>query len=344
MLLPWQGAADALNRLRRREFMTLLGGAAAWPIAARGQPGGRTRHIGALMPFKEQDAKGQEIVAALRQGLSDHGWTEGRNLEMKFRWVGDDIQRRSAYAAEIVAASPDVIFACYAAQLAPLARETGTIPIVFVGVSDPIGSGYVASFPRPGGNITGFTFYESSMAGKWLELLKTMVPNIKTVALMVNPETAILRGTFYLEALKTAAAKLSVESRTANVRNTGEIEVAIAELGQQPGGLIVAPETFTEVHREFIVALAARHRVPAIYGTGQAPEKSGGLISYGPNTTDTSRRAASYLDRILRGERPAELPIQAPTKFDLIVNLTTAKALGIDVPPTLLVRADEVIE
>jgi putative ABC transport system substrate-binding protein len=194
--------------VKRRDFFRLLGGAAAaWPLATRAQPSDRTRHIGALMPFKEQDARGHEIVAALRQGLSDRGWTEGRNLEMKFRWIGDDIERRSAYAAEIVAASPDVIFACYAAQLAPLARETSTIPIVFVGVSDPVGSGYVASFPRPGRNITGFTFYESSMAGKWLELLKTMAPSVRTVALMINPETAILRGTFYLEAFKTAAAK-----------------------------------------------------------------------------------------------------------------------------------------
>jgi putative ABC transport system substrate-binding protein len=330
--------------MKRREFISLLGGAACWPLAARAQPGDRTRHIGALMPFKEQDAQGQEIVVALRQGLSDRGWTEGRNLDVKFRWIGDEIERRSAYAAEIVAASPDVIFACYAAQLATLARETSTIPIVFVGVSDPIGSGYVASFPRPGGNITGFTFYESSMAGKWLELLKTMAPSVRTVALMVNPETAILRGTFYLGAFKTAAAQFSVESRTANVRNAGEIEAAIAELGQETdAGLIVAPETFTDVHREFIVTLAGQHRVPTIYGAGQFT-RSGGLISYGPNITDASRRAAAYLDRILRGERPAELPIQAPTKFDLIVNVATAKALGLDVSPTLLAHADEVIE
>jgi putative tryptophan/tyrosine transport system substrate-binding protein len=296
------------------------------------------------MPFKEQDARGHEIVAALQQGLTDRGWTEGRNLEMKFRWIGDDIERRSAYAAEIVAASPDVIFACYAAQLATLARETNTIPIVFVAVSDPIGSGYVASFPRPGGNITGFTLFESSMAGKWLELLKTMAPSVRTVALMVNPETAVLRGTFYLEDFKTAAAKLSVEPRTANVRNAGEIEPAIAELSQETdAGLIVAPETFTDVHREFIVTLAGRHRVPAIYGAGQFTS-IGGLISYRPNITDTSRRAASYLDRILRGETPAELPIQAPTKFDLTVNITTAKTLGITVPDTILARADEVIE
>jgi putative tryptophan/tyrosine transport system substrate-binding protein len=330
--------------MRRREFITLLGGAAAWPIAARGQPGDRTRHIGALMPFKEQDARGQEIVTALRQSLSERGWAEGRNLEIKFRWIGDNVERRSAYAAEIVAASSDVIFAFYAAQLATLARETSTIPIVFVGVSDPIGSGYVASFSRPGGNITGFTLFESSMAGKWLELLKTMAPSLRTVAFMVNPETAILRGTFYLEAFKTAAAKLSVGPRTANVRNAEEIEAAIAELSQETdAGLIVAPETFTDVHREFVVKLAERHRVPAIYGAGQFTS-IGGLISYGPNITDTSRRAASYLDRILRGETPAELPIQAPTKFDLLVNVTTAKALGITVPATLLARADEVIE
>jgi putative ABC transport system substrate-binding protein len=331
--------------MRRREFISLLGGAAAtWPLAARAQQPEHMRRLGILMPYSVDDVLGLELASALRDGLLDRGWAERRNIEINYRWIGKDIDRRSVHAAELVAASPNVLFACYLAQLAPLALETRTIPIVFVGVSDPVGSGYVESFARPGGNITGFTLYEASMAGKWLEVLKTLAPAVTRVAFMINPETAVLRGTFYLRAFETAAAALALEPVTSNVHNAGDVEAVIAALGQRPGGgLIVAPETFSELHREFIVTLVARHRVPTIYGTRQFA-LSGGLVSYGPNRHDTFRRSASYVDRILRGERPGDLPVQAPTKYETVVNLTAAKALGIDAPPSLLVAADEVIE
>jgi putative ABC transport system substrate-binding protein len=331
--------------MRRREFITLFGGAAAaWSMPTYAQQPDRVRRIGVLMPYNADDPLGRELASALRQGLVDQGWVEGRNLEINYRWIGEDVSRRNVHAAELVAASPNVLFACYLAQLAPLALETRTIPIVFVGVSDPVGSGYVESFARPGGNITGFTLYEASMAGKWLEVLKTIAPAVTRVAFMINPETAVLRGTFYLRAFETAATALALEPVTSNVHNAGNVEAVIAALGQHPGGgLIVAPETFSELHRELIVALAARHRVPTIYGTRQFA-MSGGLVSYGPNRNDTFRRSASYVDRILRGERPADLPVQAPTKYETVVNLKTAKALGLPVPPALLVAADEVIE
>jgi putative ABC transport system substrate-binding protein len=330
--------------MRRRDFISLLGGAVvAWPIAAKAQPE-RMRRIGVLMPYSVDDVLGLELASALRHGLLEHGWAEGRNVEINYRWIGKDVDRRSVYAAELVAASPNVLFACYLAQLAPLALETRTIPIVFVGVSDPVGSGYVDSFARPRGNITGFTLYEAPMAGKWLEMLKTIAPAVARVAFMINPETAVLRGTFYLRAFETAAAALALEPVTSNVHNAGNVEAVIAALGQHPGGgLIVAPETFSELHRELIVALAARHRVPTIYGTRQFA-MSGGLVSYGPNRNDTFRRSASYVDRILRGERPGDLPVQAPTKYETVINLKTAKALGLTVPPALLVAADEVVE
>jgi putative ABC transport system substrate-binding protein len=331
--------------MKRREFITLFGGAAAaWSMPTYAQQPDRVRRIGVLMPYNADDPLGRELASALRQGLVDQGWVEGRNLEINYRWIGEDVSRRSGYAAELVAASPNVLFACYLAQLAPLALETRTIPIVFVGVSDPVGSGYVESFARPGGNITGFTLYEASMAGKWLEVLKTLAPAVTRVAFMINPETAVLRGTFYLRAFETAAAALALEPVTSNVHNAGDVESVIADLGQRPGGgLVVAPETFSELHREFIVTLVARHRVPTIYGTRQFA-MSGGLVSYGPNRHDTFRRSASYVDRILRGERPGDLPVQAPTKYETVVNLTAAKALGIDASPFLLVAADEVIE
>jgi putative ABC transport system substrate-binding protein len=237
-----------------------------------------------------------------------------------------------------------VIFAYAVAQLAPLSRETKTIPIVFVGASAPVEEGYVASFAHPGGNITGFTQYEASMVGKWLELLKEISPSIIRVAVIVNPQTAVLRGTFYFRAFETAAASFGVEPITRFVRSTGDIETAIADLGQQSGsGLIVAPETFTTANRELIVTLAAQIRIPAIYGLRQFP-MSGGLMSYGPDTIDTVVRAANYVDRMLKGEKPADLPVQAPTKYELVINLKTAKTLGLTLPPTLLALADEVIE
>jgi putative ABC transport system substrate-binding protein len=329
----------------RREFITLLGGAAAtWPLTVHAQQPERARRLGVLMPYNADDAQGRELVSALQQGLLDLGWAEGRNIDINYRWIGEDISRRSVYAADLVAASPNVLFACYLAQLAPLAQRTRTIPIIFVGVSDPVGSGYVESFARPGGNITGFTLYEASMAGKWLEALKTIAPAIRRVAFMINPETAVLRGTFYLSAFETAATALAIEPITSNVQNAANIEAVISALGQRPdGGLIVAPETFSELHRELLVTLVARHRVPTIFGTRQFA-MSGGLVAYGPNRTDTFRRSASYVDRILKGEKPGDLPVQAPTKYELVINLGTAKALGLTVPPGLLVGADEVIE
>jgi putative tryptophan/tyrosine transport system substrate-binding protein len=330
--------------MRRREFIALLGGAVAWPLVARAQQPERVRRLGVLMPYNADDPLGRELASALRQGLVDQGWVEGRNVEIDYRWIGEDVSRRNVYAAELVAASPNVLFACYLAQLAPLALATRTIPIVFVGVSDPVGSGYAESFARPGGNITGFTLYEASMAGKWLEVLKTIAPGVGRVGIIINPETAVLRGTFYLRAFETAAAALALEPVTSNVHNAGNIESAIVALGRHPGGgLVVAPETFTELHRELIVTLVARHRVPTIYGTRQFA-MSGGLVSYGPIRTDTFRRSASYVDRIFKGEKPGDLPVQAPTKYELVINLGTAKVLGLTVPPDLLVAADEVIE
>jgi putative tryptophan/tyrosine transport system substrate-binding protein len=341
-------AASGTPIIGRREFISLLGGAAAtsiaWPLAARAQQPAGIRRIGALMDTAEDNPEGQARIAAFRQGLQELGWTQGRNIRIDLRWGGGDIERTRAYAAELVGLKPDVIFAYAAAQLAPLSRETRTIPIIFVGASAPVEDGYVASFAHPGGNITGFTQYEPSMAGKWLAALKEIAPAIARVALLVNPDTAPLRGTFYARAFEAAAATLAVEPITAFVHSASEIEAAMAALARQPdSGLIVAPETFTTTNRELIVALAARHRVPATYGLRQFPV-SGGLLSYGPDTVDTVRRAASYVDRILRGEKPAELPVQAPTKFEMVVNLKTAKALGLAIPESFLLRADEVIE
>jgi putative tryptophan/tyrosine transport system substrate-binding protein len=331
--------------MKRRAFITLLGSAAAaWPLAARAQQPERVRRIGALMPFTAEDAEAKAIVAALRRGLQEFGWTDGRNIWVEYRWGGRNVERTRAYAAELVGLSPDSIFAFFNAQLGPLSRETRTIPIVFVGASDPVGAGYVASFARPGGNITGFTLYEPSFAGKWLGVLKETVPTVARVAIMVNPDTAILRGTFYLSEFETAAAAFKVEPITTKVHSTSDIEAAIMALGQQPhSGLIVAPDTFTLTHAEHIITLAARHRLPAVYGFRQSAA-IGGLISYGPDTLHTVQRSASYIDRILKGEKPGDLPVQAPTKYELVINLKTAKALGLEIPPTLLARADEVIE
>jgi putative ABC transport system substrate-binding protein len=334
-----------IDHLRRRDFITAFGGAAAgWPLAVHAQQLDRMRRIGVLMDTAESNPEGRLRIATLRQGLQERGWTEGRNVRIDYRWAGGDAARSRGYAMELVGFKPDVIFAYANAQLRPLSQETRTIPIVFVGASDPVGAGYATSFARPGGNITGFTLFEASMAGKWLGLLKEMAPAIVRVAIMVNPDTGMLRGSFYLHAFETAAAALKVEPATAVVRNASDIEAAIAALGQRYGsGLIVAPDGFAQAHDESIVALAIRHRVPAIYGPANFA-KLGGLMSYGPDLVDVCRRAAGHIDRILRGENPAELPIEAPTLFKMIVNLKTARALGLEVPPMLLARADEVIE
>jgi putative tryptophan/tyrosine transport system substrate-binding protein len=328
--------------MNRRDFTAALGGIiAAWPLAAGAEQAGRIRRVAALWPFGEQDSDGQAVLTAFRQGLRDFGWAD---IRIESRWSGGNIERARAFAAELVGLSPDVIFAYFNAQLGPLSRETRTIPIVFVGASDPVGAGYVASLPRPGGNITGFTLYEPTLAGKWLGVLKEAAPQVTRVALLINPDTAVVHGTLYTQALEAAAASAGVEPVIANVYSPSDIETAIGSLGKQPGsGLIVAPDTFSEVNGDPIVELAARHRVPAVYAISRFATR-GGLMSYGPNTPDAVRRATSYVDRILRGERPADLPVQAPVKFDLVVNLKAARALGLNIPESFLLRADEVIE
>jgi putative ABC transport system substrate-binding protein len=302
--------------MNRRDFIAALGGVtAAWSFPAGAEKAGRIRRIAALWPFGEQDSDGQGVLTAFREGLRDLGWAD---IPIESRWSGGNIERTRAFAAELVGLSPDVIFAYFNAQLGPLSRETRTIPIVFVGASDPVGAGYVASLARPGGNITGFTLYEPTLAGKWLGVLKEAAPQITRSA--------------------------GVEPVIANVYSPSDIETAIASLGNQPGsGLIVAPDTFSEVNGDLFVALAARHRVPTVYAISRYATR-GGLMSYGPNTRDAVRRAASYVDRILRGEKPADLPVQAPVKFDLVVNLKAAKALGLNIPEAFLLRADDVIE
>jgi putative ABC transport system substrate-binding protein len=328
--------------MQRRGFITLLGGAAVWPLAARSQQQpGRTRRIAALWPFNETEPDGQAELGALRSGLSELGWGD---IAIESRWGGGDLERTRDLAASLVRLAPDVIFARSNAQLGPLSRETRTIPIVFVGASDPVGAGYVASLPRPGGNITGFTLFEPTLAGKWLGVLKEIVPGLVRVALLINPETAILRGTFYTQALDAAASALGVEPIVSKVFAASDIEVAIQSLAKQPGsGLIAAPDTFSEINGDLIVSLAAQYRVPTVYAISRFARR-GGLMSYGPNERDAVKRATTYIDRILKGEKPGELPVQAPVKFDLVVNLKTARALGLAVAESFLLRAEEVIE
>ena len=329
--------------MRRREFIRLLGGtAAAWPFVARAQQTERTRRIGILMSAAD-DAEGQARIAALREGLHKLGWTEGRNLGIDARWAAGDAERARTFVAELVQASPDVILANSSPAVAALRQETRAIPIVFAAVIDPLGQGFVENLARPGGNITGFTNMEFSVFGKMLELLKGMAPHVTRAAAMFNPATGFyVPG--YLRLFEDSSPSLGIELSLAPVRDVAEIEASIAKLGQQTGGgLIVPPEAFTITHHKMITAAAERHRLPAIY-----PYRSfvaeGGLMSYGPDPHDIFRRAASYVDRILRGEKPSELPVQQPTKFEFSVNLKTAKALGLEMPPNLLALADEVIE
>jgi putative ABC transport system substrate-binding protein len=331
--------------MQRREFVTLLSSAVAtWPLAARAQQPDGMRRIAVLMDTEDSNSDGQTRVAALRQTLQQLGWTEGRNIQIDLRWGGGDVERTRHFADELVHLSPDVIFAYAKAQLAPLSRDTGTIPIVFCGASAPVEDGFISSFAHPGGNITGFTQYEPSIVGKWLASLKEIAPSTERVAIVVNPETAPLRGTFYLREFETAAATLGVRPTTNFVHSDVDVEAAMAALGQAPhSAVIVAPETFTTAHRKLFIALAEENRVPAIYGLRQFAA-TGGLMSYGPDTVDTVRRAAGYIDRILRGEKPADLPVQAPTKFEFVINVKTAKALGLTIPEVFFIRADEVIQ
>ncbi len=280
--------------MRRREFSTLLSGVVMWPLATSAQ---QSRRVAALWPFAEGNAEGEAALAALRQVLRERGWP---NVQIDSRWGGGNIERTRAYAAEIVKSSPDVIFAYFNTQLASLSRETRTIPIVFVGASDPVGAGYVASLTRPGGNVTGFTLYEPTLASKWLEILKQVTPGLVRVALLVNPDTAIVGGTFYLHVFDAAAASLGIKSIIAKVYSLADIEAAIGSLGKQSGsGLIVAPDTFTEVNGDLIASLAAQHRVPAIYAIGRLATR-GGLMSYGPDAPDAVRRATAYVENPAR--------------------------------------------
>ena len=328
--------------MRRRSFISLLGGAAAWPVAVRAQQGERVRRIGVLMNLAADDPEAQVRLAAFHQGLQELGWTVGRNLRIDTRWGAGDADRYRRYSTELVALAPDVILAASGAIVPWLLQATRSVPIVFAQVPDPVGAGFVESLAHPGGNITGFTNFEFSIGGKLLELLKEIAPRVTRAAVL--RDAADPAGVGQWGAIQTAAPSLGLELRVVDVRDAGEIERGITTFARgSNGGMIVTGSAPTAIHRDLIITLAARHRLPSVYAY-RYHATSGGLISYGPETIDQYRRAASYVDRIFRGEKPADLPVQAPTKYELVINLKTAKALGLDVPPTLLARADEVIE
>jgi putative tryptophan/tyrosine transport system substrate-binding protein len=333
--------------VRRREFITLLGGAAAapsflWPLAVRAQQPERMRRIGVLISLAEDDPEGKARLAAFRQGLEKRGWSEGRNVRIDYRYAPAAAQAQML-AKELVALQPDVIFANNTPITAALQRESRTVPIVFATVADPIGSGFIASLPRPGGNITGVMLYEASVTGKWLAMLKEIAPSLVRAAFVANPKTAPFYN-YYLRAGEALAPSLGIAPVPTLVENVADFERAIESFASAPnGGLVVIPDVATVVHRDLIIALAARHRMPAVYSQRLFVE-AGGLMSYGVDFVDMFRQAAPYVDRILRGDKPADLPVQAATKFETVVNLKTAKALGLTVPPGLLVAADEVIE
>ena len=328
-------------KLKRREFITLLGGVAAWPLAASAQQPDRVRRIGVLITLAADDPEGQARVAAFRQGLQQLGWTGGHDVQIETRWATSNIEARK-HAAELVALAPDLILATGSPTVAALQQATRSVPIVFVNVADPVGAGFVDGLARPGGNITGFALYEYSMSGKFLELLKEIAPRVTRVAVLRDP--AIAAGSGQLGVIQALAPSFGVELTPIGVREPGEIERGISAIAHGPnGGVIVTGSPLAVIHRELIIALAARHQMPAVYFY-RFFVREGGLISYGPDSIDPYRRAAGYVDRILKGEKPADLPVQAPTKYELAINLKTAKALGLDVPTTLLARADEVIE
>jgi ABC-type uncharacterized transport system substrate-binding protein len=329
--------------MKRREFFTLLGGAAAWPLAARAQQGDRMRRLGILMAGAESDPQYQADVAVFREGLQKLGWVDGQNIRIEVRWAGFDAETMRRYAKELIALQPDLILSNDTPTTAALLQQTRSVPIVFATVADPVASGFVASFAQPGGNATGFAVYEASLGGKWLELLKEIVPSVSRVVVIFNPATAPF-AEYHLKSLNNAATSFGVEARVAHVSDVSELETVVATQAREPNsGLIVLNEDFMIAHRVEIISLAARYRLPAVYPFRFFAEL-GGLISYGVNLNDNFRRAVPYADRILRGAKPSELPVQAPVKFELVINLTTAKALGLTVPPTLLGRADEVIE
>src|SRR5262245_21668766 len=328
--------------MKRREFITVVGGAAAWPIAARAQPGDRVRRIGVLMPFDENDPEAKARVSAFMQALAELGWTDGRNVRVDLRWAGVDTNRIPALAQELVGLQQDIIVANGAAGTAALQRETRTIPIIFANAADPVAIGIVARLDRPSGNVTGFAVSEASMGGKWLELLSEIAPGLKRAAIMFNPDTAAVSA--FMPSFETAARSLKVEPITAPVHSDGEIETAIIALGREPGGgLFVMPGGFMFTHRAPVILAAARNNVPAVYSLS-AFAKDGGLLSYGVDQVDIFRRAATYVDRILRGAKPGDLPVQFPTKYETVLNLKTAKALGLTIPRSFLLRVDELIE
>jgi putative tryptophan/tyrosine transport system substrate-binding protein len=329
------------SHIERRKFLTTLGGATvAWPLAARAQQGSAIKRIGVLMNVAADDPEGQARIVAFVQGLQQLGWSDGRNVQIDIRWGGGDPERIHKYAAELVALAPDAILATSTIVVRPLQQATHTVPIVFVQVIDPVGAGMVATLARPGGNTTGFTVFEYGLSGKWLELLKEIAPRVTRVAVLRD----LTIGLGQLGAIQSVAPSLGLELTPIGVGDVGEIERTVAAFARSSnGGLIVTASTSAVIHRDLISMLAARHRLPAVYSFRYFVT-AGGLISYGPNSIDPYRRAASYIDRILKGEKPADLPVQAPTKYELVINLKTAKALGLEVPATVLARADEVIE
>jgi len=328
--------------IRRREFITLLGGAAAWPLAARAQQGNRIQRIGVLLANDENDPEGKRRYSAFTQALAGLGWADGRNVRMDLRWGSGDINRIRALARQLVGLQPDIILTSATPTTIALQQETRTIPIVFVNGGDPVASGIVARLDRPSGNVTGFALYEGTLGGKWLELLSEIAPGLKRATIMFNPDTASVST--YMPSFEAAARSLKVVPIVAPVRIDVEIETAIIALGREPGGgFVVMPDVFMTEHRAPIILAAARNNVPAAYW--QSPfARDGGLLSYGPDVVDTFRRAASYVDRILRGAKPGDLPVQFPTKFEMVLNLKTARALGLAAPRSILLRADEVIE
>jgi putative ABC transport system substrate-binding protein len=328
--------------MNRREFITLVGGAAAWPLAARAQQSTRVRRIGVLMPGDENDPARKSFIFAFIQALADLGWTDGRNARVDLRFGGDDTNRVRAFAQELVGLHLDVIVANGAAATAALQRETRTIPIVFANAGDPVANGIVVRLNQPGGNVTGFGSLEASLGGKWLELLSEIAPGLRRAAIMFNPDFPA--PSTFMPLIETAARSLKVELIPAPVHSDAEIETAIITLGREPaGGLVAMPDAFTLAHRAPIISAVARNNVPAVYGSPGAV-RDGGLLYYGVDRADLFRRAATYVDRILRGEKPGDLPVQFPTKFEMVVNRKTATALGLAIPPSIMLRADEVIE
>jgi putative ABC transport system substrate-binding protein len=329
--------------MKRRDFITLLGGAAAaWPMVARAQQAERLRRIGVLLNVAADDPEGQARNAAFLQGLQELGWTVGRNVRIDYRWGAGDAALRRRYATELVALAPDVILTSGGSTLGPMLQLTSTIPIVFAQVIDPVGAGFVASLARPGGNATGFSTTEYGMSGKWLELLKEIAPGVTHAAVLRDASTS--SGSAHFGALQAVAPFLGMEVSPVDLGSANEIERGITDFARfSKGGLILTASSLGQVHRDLIIALAARYQLPAVYPYRYFVA-SGGLISYGPNTVDPFRRAAGYVDRILKGEKPADLPVQAPTKYETVLNMKTAKALGLDVPTSILLRVDEVIE